>query len=528
METNVLAPGLREEQKPTPFAAAMRSARESYAANAFSSAAFVVAQAGANLWLTRFLIMALGLAAYGMVPLVGSLVAYTTIFTAALNSALSRFLVLDLEAGDSRAANRTFNTSLFALLALAGAATPLVLIFTGAFPALFDVPAGQARDARWLFALAAAASFGTVIAGCFQVSPFIYSQFVLVNLVNFVGLACRLGVILALFALLPARLWYVGGGAAVAALVALAGFVVLWRQFTPELHIRRASFDPARLLALAGMGGWTTVNTLGAVLFTRTDLVVVNAFFGAVVTGGYGTVVQFPLLMESLVGAAATPIRPAILIKYAQQDFVGLQQLATRSVRLLGLLLALPAGLLCGFARPFLGVWLGAPFDYVAILLVLLVCHLGVNLSVRPLLWVQTAYNKIRWPGVATLVSGAASVGLAILLARWGRWGAAGVPLGFAIGWSLKNVVYMPVYTAHIMGLRWWTYLPSLAPAAIGTFAAASLAYGLTLLRPPATWGELAVAAAAVSALYGAGVWVAGLTPADRSLLGALLPARLH
>jgi membrane protein EpsK len=526
MTSNVLAQELVEVRERTSLSLGVAHARKSFLANSLSNVAFIGAQAAAFLWLTSFLIGRLGIAAYGMVALVTSLTAYMAILTTALDNALSRFLVLDLERGDSRAANKTFNTALFGLVGIILALSPIALALSLGFPTLFKVPSGWERDASWLFALVASSLFVTVISNSFAVSPFIYSQFVLSNLVMFIGLAARLGTIVILFTLLPDHLWFVGGGTAIAALVSFLGFVMLWRKFTPDLHVRVIAFDLSRLRSLMGMGGWTIVNTLGGTLLSRVDLIVVNAFFGAAMTGGYGSLVQFPLLLDYLATAVANAIRPVILVKYAQQDFADLHRLSYQAVKLLGLLLALPAGLLCGFSRPFLATWLGEPYQYLSILLIVLMFHQAINLSVRPLCYVQNAYNKIRWPGIATLVAGIASLGLAVLFARWGKWGVAGVPLGVAAAWTVRNVLYVPIYTAHIMRLRWWTFLPSLVPALIGTLAAGLAAYALTLVRAPGTWLQLAASVAIVSCLYAAGVWGLGLRPADRSLLRDLLPLR--
>jgi membrane protein EpsK len=366
------------------------------------------------------------------------------------------------------------------------------------------------------------------LASNFAVSPFIYSRFVAINLVNFVGLLARLGLIVALFSLFPAHLWYAGGGTLVAALVSLLGFAFLWRKWTPELHIQITSFDPSRLRSLMGMGGWAIVNTLGATLLSyQVGLLVVNAFFGAASTGGYGAVAQFTLLLDYLATAAATAVRPIILIKYAQQDLLGLQRLSAQSVKLLGLLLALPVGLLCGFSRPLLSTWLGAHYEFLSIVLITMMCHQSLNLSVRPLFYVQTAYNKIRWPGIATLISGGACVVLAVLLAYWGEWGIAGVALAVAISWTAKNAVYVPIYTAHIMKLKWWAFLPSVIPIVIGTVSVGAVSYGLTLVRMPDGWFSLAESAVVVSLLYALSVWLFGLNRADRQLLRSLLPGRV-
>ena len=304
--------------------------------------------------------------------------------------------------------------------------------------------------------------------------------------------------------------------------------MLLWRKFTPELHVQITAFDRSRLRPMMGMGGWVTVNMVGALLLARVDLVIVNVFFGAAMTGGYAAVAMFSPLMESLVNAAAGVFRPVVLLKYAQRDFSALQRLSSQAIKLLGLGLALPVGLLCGFSRPLLTIWLGPAFGYLSVLLVILVCHQSLNLSVRPLLDVQNAFNKVRWPGIATLLCGVASLGLAVLLGMWGKWGAAGVALAVAAPWSAKNCLYMPIYTAHIMKLPWWTYLRSLIPTAMGTFFVGITAYALALLRMPDNWFSLMGSAILVSLLYAVVVWVIGLSRADRALLKDLIPLHVR
>jgi membrane protein EpsK len=156
----------------------------------------------------------------------------------------------------------------------------------------------------------------------------------LINVVNFGSgqMSCSI-----LFSIFRARLSYVGWGILIGALISLLGFVLLWRKFTPELHVQITAFDRSRLRPMMGMGGWITVNMVGAMLLARVDLIVVNVFFGAAMTGGYAAVAQFSPLMESLVNAAASVFRPVVLLKYAQADFAALQRLSSQAIKLLGL-----------------------------------------------------------------------------------------------------------------------------------------------------------------------------------------------
>lgn len=504
----------------------LSEARKRFLVNVFSNVTLVLVQAVSNLWLTPYLIGYLGIAVFGMVPLVNSIVSYIAVFTNALSSAVSRFLAIDLEQDDNDAANKTFNTALFGVFAALTGLAPVIAIVALRFSNLFEVPPGWEGDASWLFVIVAFAFFVSVTRSIFAVSPFVHSRFLLSNLVDLAGLLAKIGLIVVLFSLLPARLWYAGAGTFIAAFVPLIGYVLLWHKLTPELNVQMTAFDRSRLRSLMGMGGWVVVNTVGVMLLGRVDLVVVNSFFGAALTGGYAAVTQFSALLEYLVSAAGKVIRPVVLVLYAQDDYDGLRRLTVQAIKLLGLALALPVGLLCGFSRPLLGVWLGSDFKYLSIILIVLVCHQSLNLSARPLLQIQNAFNKVRWPGIVTLLSGGVNLGLAVLLAMWGGWDAVGVAVAGAVAWTAKNGLYMPIYTARIMKLPWSTFYPSLSASVIGTLFVGGASYGLTLVRMPNSWLSLAGSAAVVSIIYGLIVWTVGLNRNDRQLLISLFPGQ--
>ncbi len=487
--------------------------------NILSNVAYTGIQALANLWLTPFLIGCIGIAAYGMIPLTNSLVAYAAILTTSLDSSVSRFLSIELEKKDYRAANKVFNSALFSLMGAIAALTPVIIVASIFFPVLFKVPTGSERDASWLFILTAITFFTTVLGGNFSVTPFLKSQFVRINSVNFLGLVIKIGLIILLYSVLPNFLWYAGAAALIASSTNLIGFAYLWKKCSPEIHIDIKDLDRQQFEALVGMAGWVVVNMTGAMLLARADIIVINAFYGAAVTGGYASVVQFSLLLEYVVNAASIVLRPLILSKYAQMDFNGLQNLSSLSIKLLGLMLAIPVGLLCGFAVPLLSLWLGPAYSFLSTLLFLVVFHQGINLSVRPLLFVQNAYNRVRWPGIVTLITGVVAILLAVLFSAWGKWGPAGVPVAIAITWTLKNVIYIPIYTAYVMKMRWWSFLPPILPGAIGTVLVGGFSYAMSHFLHPGTWPALTGYSILIMLVYGAIVWIAGLSAGEKSFL---------
>jgi O-antigen/teichoic acid export membrane protein len=503
-------------------------ARKGFLLNVVSNIANMVFQTVVALWLTPYLIANLGVAVYGMLPLVTSVTAYVQVFTVSFNEAVSRFLMIDLNRGDKESANRTFNSALFGTVGIIAILILPVLVLTLSFPRVFNVPGGSKMDTQWLFALICGAFFLSLITSIFAVSTRVYSQFFLENVIKVGGLIVRIGLIILLFSAFSARLSHVGLGTLVMAVIAFAGYYVLWLKFTPELDVRIDAFDRTRLRPLLGMGGWVVVDRVGGLLLKRVDLIVVNIVFGAVMTGRYGSILQFPTLISLLAVAASGVIHPITMAKFAEGDLAALRRLSTQAVKLLGFMLALPVGLLCGFAFPFLSIWLGTDFSDLNTLMILVIAHLTLNLAAMPLGYVQTAMNRVRWPGVATLISGVANLGLAFLLARYGPWGVLGVAIAGATVWTAKNTLFFPIFTARILNAPWWTFLPSLGTGLVATAFVGLAAYGTTLLHVPDNWFSLGLSAVYVSAVYGVLLYFIGLRKDDWRLIYRLSPRVLQ
>lgn len=495
------------------------SADNHLVSNVFSNVVYTVIAALVNLWLTPYLIAHIGMAAFGMIPLTNSIVAYAAVFTTAIYNSVSRFLAIEIEKKNTRKANKVFNTAMFSLVGIICALSPIVLILAIFFPALFNVPAGWEVDSCWLFILTAAAFFITLLGSIFSVSPFLKSQFVLINGINFLGLTVKIGLIVLVYSLLTRHLWFVGAASLLGALVSLLGFVILWKVFTPQLTLNIHDFEREQLTAMGSMAGWVTVNMAGAMLLSRADLLIINSYFGAVITGGYASMVQLSLLLEYAANAASIVLRPIILTQYARGDFQTIWQTAYISMKVLGLLMAVPVGLLCGFATPLIRLWLGEEFTFLAPILVLVVFYQGFSLSARPLLFVQNACDRVKWPGIATLISGIGAIVLAIALSVWGRWGYAGVPVAIAIAMILKNGLYMPIYTARILNRSWWVFLPAFIPGVFYTILAGACSFLIYLYSPPQNWLWLAIYSALIFGIFAIIAWFTALKPEEKIFL---------
>lgn len=431
-------------------------------------------------WLTPYLIRHLGVAAYGLIPLTTTVTSYLALFTTALNSVVGRFLTMALDQQDDAEANRIFNTSFWG-----GAGMILLILGPCLWTAchaswFFHVPPGLERDFT-LLALSALAMFClTELSTAINVISFCRNRFDLANAVNVASTLTRVAVIVLLFNLTVPRVWHVGFALLAAASVSVAGAILIWRRLAPVLKLRPAWFSFAALRNMTGMGGWIVINAIGSMLYLSIDLVVVNRLLGPEATGRYGAVLIWSSLLRGFAGVVGGVFGPTIFMLFSRDDLDGLVHYARRAVKFVGLVLAIPIGLICGLSKPLLRIWLGEAYVPLAPLLSIMTFHLCVNLAVLPLFNIQVATSRVRLPGIITCVMGVGNLGLAILLAGPAGWGMYGVAAAGALMLTAKNIVFTPIYAARILGLERATFYRELLPVAGATLGLAFLGWAWT------------------------------------------------
>jgi len=318
----------------------------------------------------------------------------------------------------------------------------------------------------------------------------------------------------------------VGLGIASGTIVSACGAVVLWRKLTPSLRVRLNEFDWNILQKLTGTGGWVIINQIGAILYLSIDLLVANRLFGAEASGRYAAVLQLPMLMRTVGSAVAGVFSPTVLYYFARNDADGLVSYLRRAIKCVGLVVALPITLLCGFAEPLLRLWLGPSFSELSPLLFLMAAHLCLNVAVLPLLGLQLAANRVRVPALVTVVMGAANLGLALLLAGPMHWRLYGIAAAGAIMLTAKNVFFTPAYGAHVLGKRWTSFCPELGLIVGVTAGGIALCRAALWLRPIGGWFDLAGVGLVVCAIYALIAYRVFLNDEERGMVRRMLPGQ--
>jgi len=482
---------------------------------------------GVGILLTPYLVRHLGRAAYGLIPLAGVMTQYVSMITYSISSATGRFLTLALQRDDVPDANRVLNTAFFSYLALALLQVPVFALIIYYANSVFTIPPVLYRDTIALLVCSAISFLVSLVAGVFGVPIYANNRLDISRTLDIIAQIGRIVGIVGLFIVCGPALRYVGYVSLVISIAMAVTNVLIGRRLAPMLRLDARAHDWSQLRQIVGMGGWLLVNYVGFLFFLKMDVWICNRFVSAEAAGEYAAVYQWSGLIRQAGTLLSGVIGPMIIIYYARGEVDRLIRLAQISVRVFCLLLAIPIGILCVCSSSILRLWLGESFAPLGPLMIVMLCHLTINIGILPLFNIQTAMNRVKAPALVTCALGVVNLGLAISLVRLFGWGIYGVAVAGALVLTAKNALFTPVYAAIILKQPWHTFVKSSLSGVVLTAALTGFGCLLEHYVHPHSWGAIATLA---TALGGAGliaVWLV-LSKKDRRLIIDLVPGRLR
>lgn len=497
--------------------------------NLFSNVALLAINMAIGIFITPYYIHTLGVAAYGLIPLVATLTNYLGLIINSLNYTVSRYLTVDLQKNDFREANITFNTALFGTLGLIFITAIIILLIAVNVPSIFQIPLGREYDAILLFLGVNFAFLVRTWGGNFSVSFFAYNRIDLRNLIEIINRILQVFLIVALFSVLGSRLSFVGLAYVIAAFLAFWATFLFWKRITPQLRIKAHNFNSDRFKEMLGTGGWLIIDSIGALLFLQIDLILVNLLYGSVAGGEYAVIFQWSTLVWTIGAMIAGVITPMVIIYYAKEKISEIITLSKTSIKIMGFTMGLPVSLLCGFAPELLSLWVGPEFVKLTPLMWILTGHLAMNISLLPLIPINVSYNRVRTPGIVTLFMGIGSVILAIILSQYLGLGIYGIAAAGAITLTCKNAIFTPWYsTKRVMGISLRPYFkPILAGLLSVVFTSIFIIYISPFLNIT-SWFYLGFYSAVIGVAYVLIVWFVGINKNEQKYLLSMLPPTIQ
>lgn len=475
-----------------------------------------------GLLLVPYLIKNLGVATYGIIPIAASVSTYIGVFTQTLNFSFSRYLVLDLQNNDFKKANVTFNTSFFGIIAVIFTIVPLIFILSYFSPKYINVPSNQETDVIILFIFILGSFLIGTVGGLFQVSPFAYNRLDVVYGINIIGTLTQVVLIVIFFMVFTPKLMYFGLSYLISTLISFLISIYFFRSISPNLKISLSYFDKYELKKMFSTTSWVLINRIGDLLFLQTDIILVNMLFGATSSGEYAIVLKWSTLIRTIATLLTGVLTPIFFTYYAKNQFKNMIAISSASIKLIGLSLALPIGCICGFSSNLLSLWVGEQFIKLAPLMWVSLMPLIIVLPVAPLSSINICFNKVRIPGVITLLTALGSILLSITLSHYTNLGYYSVAIAGATMLTLNNGLFLSWYGAKLLEIKKSTFILLLKP---GFFAMLIIGGTVHIISQHMYFSNiisLMICCAILSLLYLFLVWFTILNQEDKELVSSL------
>ena len=399
--------------------------------------------------ITGILVRELGEELFGVVPLFNSMNRYIGLITAVLSASVGRFVSLSYFKGRIEDANKYYSSSFFGLLLITSIAVILFYGFSFFLDDFFQFPIEKFYEVRIFFILSVTSLLLSSILATFNVPAFIKHSFYLTDVVNIFSKIAQIGFLLFLVGHIT-LIWF-GFSLVSAALVSIILTYFISIRLLPDLRVKIKNISSSKLKDMGGMGLNSFFNSLGILLYTSSDIIIVNVLLGSVESGRYGITVQCGMVVTMLGGSITRLLAPVLVELIAKDRRDELINYIVRFTKLITVFSAIPFIVFVVFSKPILGFWLGNDFESLYLLNIFVVSNQLFHQTTSLTFTYFNMKNKLRIPAIITFITGLLNIILSVFLVKFTGLGVYGVALGTFISIFLKTIIFNVIYASKLL-----------------------------------------------------------------------------
>lgn len=480
-----------------------------------------------GLFMAPFLVKQLGIGAFGLVQIATSMSMYASILSTSLNQANNRFISVSL-AKDTPSKTITLLNTIFNLyFASFVLILPLIVLISWFPEVFFDIDQEILLSASYMFLFIGISQLLIMQTTAFMSPAYAYNRLDTIQLINILRNALKLFLVFIFILYVSNSLASIGVAFFVASLVASLVAYLNFKKLLPWYRYRLNDFDVESAKKIVYLSGWTAVSVVGGLIFLQTDVVLINMFLGAEESGKFAVLLQWVMLLISISTVLSVVISPLILNNYARKKIDELKSLLYKSIKYQGVFTAIPVAFVFVYADIILKLWLGKEYAQLSVYLQVMIVHFGVTQATRQLPTVNTAYNKMKWHGILTLMFGFFHILVSVLLLRYstyGIWGVIASNVSFTImlnmgvlSWYVSKNIKEPVTKIYI------NLLPAIATQIFMT----DIGFLLKDLLSPSSWIMLVVSLGLNCLLVIPFIYIVILNEQEQQQLYSLLKSKI-
>jgi len=351
---------------------------------------------GLGLYTLRLVLIALGVADYGIYSVIGGIVALFGFLNAAMTSAMQRFFSLALGCGDRQKLLKNINVAIVIHIVIA----VLVLVVAQALGGVLiesylNFPDERIESALFVYRVSVVSSVVVILQSPFLALLLSYEK---MNVYAFIGVMDALMKLILAFILIgffdnKLQAYSIG----MLMVVSIVTVLIVCYCF---LYFEDCRFklirDRKEYLEIFKFVGWNVFGNISHMLKMHGSNVLLNVFFGAIVNAAYAVTFQFQALISMFANGFSQAVNPKIYKIYSTGDSERLSNIVFFSSRFLFFLILLVVVPLFGVLDGVLGIWLESVPEYTVEFISLALVNSAIDVVSLPLITLALATGNIK------------------------------------------------------------------------------------------------------------------------------------
>lgn len=460
--------------------------------NSMSAATVHILRLTVLMWMYQYLLKRIHHEEFAVYVLVTTVIAFAPLFSSFFTSGISRYVVEAWALGDERRARQIISAIIpfmagWGVLFVAGGWSLALNISS-----VLTISPEHLSEAQLMMGLLISDFTFQMIMTPFAVGFHVRQRFHLLNLIQIGVELFRIGLLFTLLFAVSTRVVWVVVATTSSNVLLVTVTTLVSRRLVPALRFSPALFQWQAARQLISFGLWTTIGQLAYMIYMNIDILLLNKLSTASEVTVFKLGSEFYNQIQSFVGTAVSPIRPALTAIHARQSTEKIGEAFVRGGRYalwVTLLIACPVFV---YRRELITLYVGKEYLEAATVAAMLLCLFPFTQSSFFLAPVAAATARIRSFSLVTLIVQLVKLAVSLYAVNGLRLGAVGCAMSTLVVIGLAHLFVFWPMALSMTGVRLRQYLyevlvRGLLPAVIG-FAVWTL---LNMGMRPMSWGAM-------------------------------------
>lgn len=410
--------------------------------------------------ITPFLVNHLGRELYGFYGIANNFVSYITIVATALNSMAAKYITVEYVRGNEIQAQKYYSSIFFSNVVLCLVLTPILVVIILNLNFLLNISDIYVEQVQCLFCLIFAAMLLRFVTSIYGTVMYTTNRMDYRAYIDLVKAALRLILYFLLFTVFQPSVVYLG-----IVLFLLEFFnsviqILISKKLMPTLKIKKKFYDFKLVLRTLKVGVWNSINQLGDLLLSSSDLIMANVLLGELASGNISIIKTLPTLISGVITAINGVFMPRATNQYAQGNKDKLIEEIQYSQKMMGTLITPLVISLIVFSEDFLNLWIGGKdINLLSNLMIIDISRMLIVAIVWPVSNLNIILDKVKTPSLFVLTSGFLNIFSMWALIEFTQIGIYAIVVTTFVITVLFYGLFIPIYSSKNLGVSIRTFI---------------------------------------------------------------------